>query len=503
MVLPISAIGAQGTRSDRWRAVARADLDAVHRTIVEAHPGAIDAENPSFRTWMEDGYRQALALLPHVTDYSTALDAVRWYVTGFRDGHLLLSDDTRPSDELIPSKGWGVAMRHGHFVVTNVASHWQAALPPPGATVLSCDGRSPQAIATEDVAPYIDRRDLPLSRQIVAEYIGEPSLSMRKRLKSCTFAPSDGRAAMALDVVYRPLVFEQWASIMNDYRRPRARVNDYDLTDGLLWIRAQTFSLDHEQYAVLESMLQELRRLHGVRAIVFDVRGNGGGNSEFGGEIFDAATGGLRYDHRGLTRLPAIYAEWRVSAISIEAAKTGLANALRVSGPGSSTVEWYRDHLRSLLVAQAAGKPWARQDTGERRLTRKEMKRRQARLRRFAGPIAVLTDEYCASACLDFVDLVRQVPGALQLGATTGADSVYIDTGRVRLPSGNHLVLPLKVWRNRLRSNNEAMVPDITYDGDLDDDAAVRIWVVSVLAGRGSRNAFQAATHHAAVIARP
>ena len=485
IVLPIRPAIAQSTDEAHWRAVARADLDAVYKTIVEAHPGAIDAANPSFRIWMEDGYRQALARLPDVTDYSTALNAVRWYVTGFRDGHLILSDDTRPADELNPSKGWGVALRHGHFVVTNVAADWPAPLPPTGATVLSCDGRSPQAIATEDVAPYIDRRDLPLSRQEAAEFIGEPVLAMGKRLKSCTFTPPDSHAVMTLNVVYRPLTFEDWASIISDHRPQRVRINDYDPRDGLLWIRAQNFYPDHEQYAALESMLRRLRHLHGVRAIVFDVRGNGGGNSEIGGMIFEAATGGLQYDHRGLERLPAIYAEWRVSAISIEAAKTGLANALRVSGPGSSTVNWFRDHLRSLLVAQAAGKPWARQDMGERRLTRDEMKHRYARLRRFSGPIAVLTDEYCMSACLDFVDLVRQVPGALQLGATTGADSVYIDTGTVRLPSGNHLILPLKVWRNRLRGNNEALVPDITYDGDLDDDAAVRRWVVSVLARRG------------------
>lgn len=77
MVLPLSATGAQSTGSEHWRAVARADLDAVHRTIAEAQPGAIDAANPSFRIWMEEGYRLALARLSRVTDYSTALDAVR------------------------------------------------------------------------------------------------------------------------------------------------------------------------------------------------------------------------------------------------------------------------------------------------------------------------------------------------------------------------------------------------------------------------------------------
>jgi len=117
-------------------------------------------------------------------------------------------------------------------------------------------------------------------------------------------------------------------------------------------------------------------------------------------------------------------------------------------------------------------------------MTREELARRHAKLRRFHGPVAVLTDDACASACLDFVDLVRVVPGALHLGATTSADSLYIDVGVVRAPSGNRLFMPLKVWRNRLRGNNEPYVPDVAFDGELDDDDAVRRWAGSVLAGQ-------------------
>jgi hypothetical protein len=41
--------------------------------------------------------------------------------------------------------------------------------------------------------------------------------------------------------------------------------------------------------------------------------------------------------------------------------------------------------------------------------------------------------------------------------------------------------MPLKVWRNRLRGNNEALVPDFAFDGDIDDDETVRRWLMSVL----------------------
>jgi hypothetical protein len=85
------------------------------------------------------------------------------------------------------------------------------------------------------------------------------------------------------------------------------------------------------------------------------------------------------------------------------------------------------------------------------------------------------------SACLDFADTVLQVPGAIHLGQTTGSDTVYIDVGFIKLPSGNRLELPLKVWRNRLRGNAEPLTPDIPLDVDMDDDAAVRQAVLSAV----------------------
>ena len=106
---------------------------------------------------------------------------------------------------------------------------------------------------------------------------------------------------------------------------------------------------------------------------------------------------------------------------------------------------------------------------------------RHGKLRRFHGKVVLVTDEHCASACLDFADLVRSVPGAIHMGQATSADTLYMDIGRVALPSGNHLVIPLKVWRNRLRGNNEVLQPDVPLQVDIRDDAAVRQAVLAAL----------------------
>jgi len=170
--------------SARWRAFARADLESVRATIIAAHPGAIDEQNPSFRTWMNDGYVAALSLLPRVRDYSTALSAVRFYVAGFEDGHLSVSDNVRP-DEPVRFHGWTVRKRQVDYIVSAVAEGWPAPLPPVGATLVECDGRSPSAIVREDIAPYRDRRALASSEAANASRIGWPIASFGNELGTC------------------------------------------------------------------------------------------------------------------------------------------------------------------------------------------------------------------------------------------------------------------------------------------------------------------------------
>ena len=70
------------------------------------------------------------------------------------------------------------------------------------------------------------------------------------------------------------------------------------------WIYTANFTLNKQDVLALESMLATLRDLKGV-TIVFDSRGNKGGDSSVGTSIFDAATGGLAFDLEGVEKLPS------------------------------------------------------------------------------------------------------------------------------------------------------------------------------------------------------
>jgi hypothetical protein len=464
---------------EQWQAIALADLNAVQAAIVDVHPGYIDTVNPSVRSWTEQGYREALGLIPRVISYDTMMSAVRYYVAGFEDGHLIYSDNIRNGDVYEVINGWRVDERGGAAVVTAVMPNWDGPLPPLGASLLDCDGRTPDAIVADDQAPYFDRRNLPSLRKSMFSEISSLRLAGLE-LKRCTFVEPDGKK-ITFDVRYRRIpTMDVWSSLRSVRLHTPDHRNRYDFRDKVLWIRAVNFMLSPDEAKDLNKMLKELANLRDVRSIVFDMRENTGGDSQVGQQIFDAATGGLEFDTSGLVRLPPVYAEWRVSDISI----SGVAHYVDVMseryGSNDPRTQEVKLILAKLRDAKRAGKRWV-DFAGAPRLTRAEIASRHGRLRRFNGTVAVVTDGNCASACLDFVDQIRLVPGSVQLGHSTASDTVYIERASVPLPSGNVLAMPMKVWRNRVRGDGEALVPNILFNVDFNNNEAVRAAVLDAL----------------------
>ena len=99
----------------------------------------------------------------------------------------------------------------------------------------------------------------------------------------------------------------------------------------------------------------------------------------------------------------------------------------------------------------------------------------------FKGKVFFLTDMRCASACLDFADIVTQMPGVTHIGQPTSADTVYIDNVEMPLPSGDAgLSYSLKVYRHRLRGSNQWYTPKVIWPGGRMTDAAVARWIATL-----------------------
>lgn len=98
------------------------------------------------------------------------------------------------------------------------------------------------------------------------------------------------------------------------------------------------------------------------------------------------------------------------------------------------------------------------------------------------GRVFLLTDTACASACLDFTDVVRRLPHVTHIGLPTSADAVYIDNTEAILPSGLAVLsYSLKVYRHRVRANNEWYEPAIRWPGGVMSDEAITTWIHAIV----------------------
>jgi hypothetical protein len=79
--------------------------------------------------------------------------------------------------------------------------------------------------------------------------------------------------------------------------------------------------------------------------------------------------------------------------------------------------------------------------------------------------VVVITDTYCASSCLTFLDELFALGPVLHVGLPTSVDTAYLECRDVVLPSSLvTLHFPIKVFRNRNRKPNQAYVPQIYVD---------------------------------------
>lgn len=96
-----------------------------------------------------------------------------------------------------------------------------------------------------------------------------------------------------------------------------------------------------------------------------------------------------------------------------------------------------------------------------------------------------MTDGVCTSACLDFADVLLRLPNVIHIGRPTDADALYIDINHVELPSALGIFqYSMKVFRTRVRSNNQGYEPAYRWPGGVMSDKAVAEWVKTLPTAR-------------------
>jgi hypothetical protein len=454
-----------------WSQLARTDLDFVYKTLQENHPAAIDQENPAFKAWLERGYGEAKAGARAAQSLPDTKRMLARYLAGFADGHLVVGFNQQAAQVKWP----GIVMgRIGNrYQVTGLARDWNGDLPAIGAELVACDGRAPDALMNDDILPVLF--NLPTLASVKNRNMFHLFLDddlVPHQYARCTFSRNGEKQEYALSWQrIRQSGYEQYWDAANPRASKRSTITR--LAPATWWVHLPNFQPDAAAEAELKKLIATMPTLRAADLVVFDLRGNNGGNSQWGEDVLAGLYGKPFMDYRMALQDSKSYTEWRVSEGNLKHVDWIAAEQIRQFGADSEAAAEFTGLATRMRAALKAGQPFVRQSAAKpapARTAPPAMSRARAIL---------VTDASCASSCLNGADTVLSLPDVRHFGQTTGADTVFMDVRKVDLPSQlGVLVFGQKVDRAGLRANNQPWVPSLQYDGQIGETENVQAWVL-------------------------
>lgn len=336
---------------------------------------------------------------------------------------------------------------------------------------MSCDRRSLGEIESEDVAPYYPMEPvLDSSRARLAPWtLVDKKNPFVRRPRRCIVKENGRSREIALSWMEKDRAAVEALVLGGQFGRP-PELGLTSLGNGVQWASIPSFGPAGAQANVMERLIEQIRGLREVRLLVFDVRGNSGGNSEWGKRLFEAAFG--RRPHEKSSAV-----DWRVSAGNLEHLRFFLPQLRERFGQDSPMVREFGRVEAGMVKALERGEDLYREPPGL-----PEAAPSAAAVKSPPAKVVLLTDGRCGSACLDFADILLAEKIVVHAGLPTAADTDYMELRVLDLPSGiGKLALPIKVYRGRARKANQAYVPAHVYGGDIADTDAVRSWLFELL----------------------
>lgn len=462
-----------------WRQLTMGDVEFAHRLLAENHPGAApEVGDTAFVRMLAEGRAAALEQATRVRDRNGYVAVMNGLAYAMADKHIWMNPTQQ--SKAFRWAGAVTSLRGGNWVITGGDSTGGFATPI-GATLVSCDG-----IAIADLA----RQRLGSTRAVW-------SVEAQQIAAAPLLLVDDGNPFVPLPaqcIVRRAGVEEAWSLTWRPVSRaalgpllaPAAPLGAPGfgvrrVGDGT-WIAMQ--SLNTNAAAVVDTVRAMGAALRAAPTIVVDLRGNGGGNSQYGTELAELIWGEPHV--RAVSRMlggggEACTTVFRASPGNLEA-WSALVDRLRAQG-NEQGVASFGPAVEQMREAIAAGRAMsgpvcppserpASLATGERPAIPADI----AALSQYAGRVVLLTDHACFSSCLLVTELFRAL-GAVHVGEATDAATHYMEVREAELPSGLGKFSTLQKVSLGVPRAIGPYRPDHAFSGSIDDTAALERWV--------------------------
>lgn len=464
---------AQTPLASAWQAIARADVDAALALVGESHPGAApELGDIQFQQRLAQARQHAEARLPKVADVDGYNALMAGLANDFGDGHIW-------SSALYPASrrrwaGMVVVKRGGDWVV----AAQQAAAGEPAlkdALIESCDGVPVDRLATDRIGQFSANPAIGAAMAKKA-----PLLLLDDRnpfvplLKSCRFQLNGAPIDHALQ--WRTVAARDLEKAVIEASPPSTAGMGISDFAGGKWIAIE--SLDPSAAAVVDAVEAQLPALRVAPMVVIDLRGNGGGNSNYTTQIARLLVGEKRIAPLLGKTAACGGMYWRASPGNAEAL---LAFAAARAKDGGGRADGWAGQAEGLRQALTTGQrfypalPACASKSGVAPPPPPPERLAPSMMR---GRLVLVTDRYCFSSCLIATEQFRQL-GALHVGETTDAATRYMEVREIRLPSGLRTFSTLQ--KVAIGSSDYGpFAPAIVYPGALSDSAALKAWVASL-----------------------
>lgn len=475
-----SPAASQSRAAAAWRELTLADLEAAWGIVSRNHPGAARATgDTAFRRALADGLAAGRDRAGRVTSYQGWLATLRAFAVGLGDPHIALQ--TRLTIGTLRWPGFVLGRRGQATVVVarDTTGGGAPPPPPPGSRVVSCDGMPIEEYSRARLGTFRGTWDVSSQRVRTTPLLlvddGNPFLSPAR---VCVVRQDD--ADRTVELGWRDIP----ATALQERIREAAPIGRAGFVVRRAgpgwWIGIESLGGPVQQ--VLDSVEAHASEIRTAPWVIVDVRGNGGGNSDWGRRLADLLVGPARTSaamqraEREADTSPWCGSSWRAS----EEVEQTIAGYITEMGPrvGQAAVDRWTAERDSVRAARAAGRelapeprpcpPAASGEAGE--LPPSAM----------AGRLVLLTDHACFSSCLLVTALFRAI-GALHVGEGTDFSTRYMEVRAFPLPSGLGRFATVQKVSFSAPPRLGPYEPEVPYPGSIADTDAVEQWIMHLM----------------------
>lgn len=346
------------------------------------------------------------------------------YVASYRDPHLRVKvKDSKP-------KGTGLLVRKlndGYFVFASIPDIIHPKGVRIGDELISCQSKPTLNILENEILPF-------------DSYFDKEAALYRNAYK--VFFRTDVNEGDEISCRFRreQKIFEEklrWQSVLDPntallpLKKTLTRaMYKFERIDGVPWVTLGSLSPQTtEEIRSLVEFVEDAKKLPAEKKVVLDLRGNGGGNSDWGDRWLKNLIGYVPKENR---------------EILVWASKDNVNHFVDASEKYSKDLPPQEKKSWEEFSACLKSKSDAFLEC-DSKVERAEIEAVQPT--GFAGRIIILTDAGCFSSCEDFIVRLRLSGFATQVGIATDASTIFGDIRRARTPSGlAEFSIPEKVF---------------------------------------------------------